>query len=594
MLIPGNPRGWILLLLVACAQAAVATTIVPMSVDDLTAGAEVVVRATVSRVTPRLRADGHIERHVGLHVDEVLTGILPDTDIELVEDGGELADITEVIDGAPQYEAGETALVFLAHRRDGSWRTHQLSLGKFPVALDTSRRAGRWNVAIPPGIISNGTMRLNGVEVDTTADYSAAFSLSGPSHGRFFEPDEGISVPFLIDGHGDALLGLATARRLVNSAFGKWNGAGGTIDLSDGGLDATVTLDCPGPNRVIFNDPSDRIPPPTNCMGVLALGGFQFATSETKHFDGTNFVRTRCASLTFANGWAECGVWNECNVAEIATHELGHTLGLGHSSERSPEPDASLRDATMYYRAHFDGRCASVRDDDIAGVQFLYPATLPPTITTAAQLPKGKSGKPYSQQLDATGGSSSFQWTLASTNVTGLQLSTNGLLSGTPSFAGNGFVRATVTDTNGDSHTKVFTITVDLGPVTFTPTRTQSARPTATPTITATRLPTALPTLTPTTTTPPTSTSVPTFSATATPSPTATQADTATPTTVAQPCPGDCNGDHEVTIDELVTLVQAALEGSAPAACHAGDTNSDQTITIDEILAAVTRALSGC
>jgi len=32
-----------------------------------------------------------------------------------------------------------------------------------------------------------------------------------------------------------------------------------------------------------------------------------------------------------------------------------------------------LKDATMYYRAHFDGRGASVHTDDIAAVRFLYP-----------------------------------------------------------------------------------------------------------------------------------------------------------------------------------------------------------------------------
>src|SRR5262249_24421924 len=49
-----------------------------------------------------------------------------------------------------------------------------------------------------------------------------------------------------------------------------------------------------------------------------------------------------------------------------------HTIGIGHSSEddnAAPE----LKDATMYYRAHFDDRGASLRADDLAAVRFIYP-----------------------------------------------------------------------------------------------------------------------------------------------------------------------------------------------------------------------------
>jgi hypothetical protein len=60
------------------------------------------------------------------------------------------------------------------------------------------------------------------------------------------------------------------------------------------------------------------------------------------------------------------------------------------------------------------------------------------------------------------------------------------------------------------------------------------------------------------------------------------------------PCAGDCNGDGEVTIDELLVMVNAALASGATVACAAGDTNADGEITIDEIIAAVGVALDGC
>lgn len=64
--------------------------------------------------------------------------------------------------------------------------------------------------------------------------------------------------------------------------------------------------------------------------------------------------------------------------------------------------------------------------------------------------------------------------------------------------------------------------------------------------------------------------------------------------TAAQPCAGDCDGDGEVTIDQVLTLVNIALGGGATSSCEAGDVDGDGSITIDEIVAAVSNALSGC
>jgi hypothetical protein len=88
----------------------------------------------------------------------------------------------------------------------------------------------------------------------------------------------------------------------------------------------------------------------------------------------------------------------------------------------------------------------------------------------------------------------------------------------------------------------------------------------------------------------PTSTATPTFTlattATATPPPTAT----ATPGS----CVGDCGGDDQVTVDELLTMVNIALGNAGVGTCEAGDANHDSQITVDEILTAVNNALNGC
>jgi putative hemolysin len=59
-------------------------------------------------------------------------------------------------------------------------------------------------------------------------------------------------------------------------------------------------------------------------------------------------------------------------------------------------------------------------------------------------------------------------------------------------------------------------------------------------------------------------------------------------------CVGDCNGDRQVTVDELVRGVSIAV-GSAPLAqCPAFDANGNQQVTVEELIAAVNALLSGC
>jgi hypothetical protein len=69
---------------------------------------------------------------------------------------------------------------------------------------------------------------------------------------------------------------------------------------------------------------------------------------------------------------------------------------------------------------------------------------------------------------------------------------------------------------------------------------------------------------------------------------------TPTPTQTTETCGGDCGGDGEVTINELLLMVNVALEQAQAAVCSAGDRNQNGEITIDEILVAVNNALNGC
>lgn len=73
--------------------------------------------------------------------------------------------------------------------------------------------------------------------------------------------------------------------------------------------------------------------------------------------------------------------------------------------------------------------------------------------------------------------------------------------------------------------------------------------------------------------------------------PGATPAPSSTPEVA---CVADCDGDGQVTVDELTRLVDLALKGKEPEGCLAADRNRDGEITVDEIAAAISTALGGC
>ena len=175
------------------------------------------------------------------------------------------------------------------------------------------------------------------------------------------------------------------------------------------------------------------------------------------------------------------------------------------------------------------------------------------------------------------------------------------------------------------SHTPTQTSTVTTMPSptstsTSAPTVTETATHTPTQTLTPPHTATTTPTLTSTPTEPATATTTPTGEITATPTstvqiptptssptetstvglPTDTPTGEATFTPTAQvtpsppPCVGDCNDDHEVTVDELIKGVDIAL-GTLPLGdCPSFDTNGDGEVTVNELIQGVNNALNGC
>src|SRR3989442_1611368 len=135
----------------------------------------------------------------------------------------------------------------------------------------------------------------------------------------------------------------------TGAALAAWtNVSGASIVLERQGTTVPAPLNCDGISQIVFADPFREMPDPVACSGVLALGGY-CTSADTDAVDGKTFYRITEGNITFNRGFAGCPFWNATNLAEVATHELGHTIGLGHSSESDVAPPA-LKEATTYYR----------------------------------------------------------------------------------------------------------------------------------------------------------------------------------------------------------------------------------------------------
>lgn len=402
------------LLLSGLRLPAYATTFVLMDERDLAAASTAVVTGWVTGV--QAHSDGRtggVNTYVTIEPTEIVAGTLPEGEIVLRERGGQVKGRVEKIFGAAEFKIGEQVMVFVSQDADGSLHTTDMAMGKYTVQSSSrglttvtrslgaevmvlDRATGHLHTSVGPEVVEFGQFvqhvrtaanrsrrpgihtppvqltppELNG-SVPHTFDQSMFTYLGNPS--RWFEPDSGQTVLYQIDPTGDARNGLAASRNAVDNALAAWtNVPNSSLVLGDGGLLSAPQpfTGCDGGSRIVFNDPFNEISDPVGCGGILAIGGY-CSSGETRTINGTTFQRITLGKVVFNNGWEQCDLWDACDLAEVATHELGHTIGLGHSADDN---------ATMNASAHFDGRCASLESDDIAAAQFVYPdgVTLPP------------------------------------------------------------------------------------------------------------------------------------------------------------------------------------------------------------------------
>jgi hypothetical protein len=383
--------------------AVLATTFVRMGERALVDASIGAVRGRVKRVVAAADpATGSISTYVFIRSSAHLFGQFPGGTIVLREPGGSAAGREQRVFGSPEYRVGESVLVFLSRSADGALHTTGLSLGKFTLderggATRAVRHFGSEVALLDPQTGALETSAADeSVELPTLltrihsalAERSAtpatpvlrrppelrrlaaiaapAFAIFNPAV-RWFQADAGTPIEYLVDTTGDATLGVAASRAAVDAGMSIWTGVStASIVLEDAGDTEPIQVaGCPVENRIIFNDPLAEIDPPVRCQGTLAVT-LVCPGEATETVNGQLFYEILSTKVTFNDGFGACPFWNACNLGEVATHELGHTVGLAHSD---------VANATMAAKAHLDGRCASIAPDDANALAFVYPVS---------------------------------------------------------------------------------------------------------------------------------------------------------------------------------------------------------------------------
>jgi hypothetical protein len=146
-------RAIALVLVLLAAPALRATVLVPAEFREIVAGSQVIVYGRIVDVTPAWAADHRgIDTIVTVEAGSYLKGGPGGTVVFRVP-GGQIGRYKNVMVGAPEFRAGEEAVLFLAAQGPSVAHVFGLSQGVFRVRVDA--RTGQ-RLVVPPVLAASG------------------------------------------------------------------------------------------------------------------------------------------------------------------------------------------------------------------------------------------------------------------------------------------------------------------------------------------------------------------------------------------------------------------------------------------------------
>ncbi|HYO16235.1 MAG TPA: hypothetical protein VE685_23805 [Thermoanaerobaculia bacterium] len=409
-----------------------ATTAVALSDRHLVASSRAILTGEVQKITSQ-RHQGNIYTYVGIDVEESLKGPFREGQVVVLRQlGGTVGEVTSTLAGAPRFREGDRVLLFLDTWSDGALRVAHLFFGKYDLVVDEDtgvvRAERRASVQLLPrkGVRSTASADFEvfrrevqrwvretaGRELtpvralEQPAEYGGRRGDRGlsvetspfqllPNHQglfwRWFEADSGQAVITRVNpanapvadfrDRTDRALSTWTQAPLNNRI---WNNASPSVAATSSlilqrGADIFTAFSPrrfdgfthDGVSVISYNDPLGQLQDPSGCEGILAASLYINGTADTRVVNGVRFNRLLENDIVFNNGWIGCGfLENSVTFEEITLHEVGHSIGLGHSEVTSRAPGDN---PAMQAFVHANGRGAKLGLDDLVGVTFIYP-----------------------------------------------------------------------------------------------------------------------------------------------------------------------------------------------------------------------------